>query len=120
MSEVDKIRRKRIKLILYLVLFYFNVTLIFTFIYLFVGWTGLGHLKDHYQQYTLVHPAYEEVTTAFYFSIVTLFAVGYGDVTPFGVAKAIAIMQSMIGYMLPAVVIIQYLQERDKRKAKIE
>lgn len=115
-TSLDK--KRRIKLILYLVLFYLNVTLVFTFIYLMVSWTGLGYLKDHYQHFTLVNPAYEDITTAFYFSIVTLFAVGYGDVTPFGLAKAIAIMQAMIGYMLPAVVIIQYLQERDKRKTK--
>jgi potassium channel LctB len=53
------------------------------------------------------------VIKSLYFSVITLFSVGYGDVTPFGWSRAVAIIQAMFGYILPAVVVIQYMYLTD-------
>lgn len=44
----------------------------------------------------------EEFIRSIYFSGVTLFTVGYGDMLPVGVGKWLAILEAMIGYTLPA------------------
>lgn len=38
-----------------------------------------------------------------YFSAVTLFSVGYGDIVPIGLGRFIAVFEALIGYILPAV-----------------
>ncbi|WP_226659705.1 ion channel [Guptibacillus hwajinpoensis] len=42
------------------------------------------------------------VQSVLYFSAVTLLSVGYGDLTPIGVGRWIAIIEALIGYLMPA------------------
>ncbi len=42
------------------------------------------------------------VQSVLYFSAVTLLSVGYGDLTPIGVGRWIAIFEALIGYLMPA------------------
>ena len=42
------------------------------------------------------------IQTVLYFSAVTLLSVGYGDVTPIGIGRWIAIIEALIGYLMPA------------------
>ncbi|CDQ20366.1 potassium channel LctB [Halobacillus karajensis] len=46
-----------------------------------------------------------DIVRSIYFSGVTLFTVGYGDIIPMGVGKWIAIVEAMIGYTLPAALV---------------
>lgn len=46
---------------------------------------------------------FHNLGTAIYFSAVTLFSVGYGDVVPVGYGRLLAIAEALIGYILPAV-----------------
>ena len=46
---------------------------------------------------------YDKLLTSFYFSAVTLFSVGYGDIVPIGIGRYLAIIEALIGYVLPAV-----------------
>jgi potassium channel LctB len=41
-----------------------------------------------------------------YFSTMTMLSVGYGDITPLGLAKLLASIQALIGYLLPAAFIV--------------
>ncbi len=94
-----------------LVLFYANIVVTFALIYTFLDLTRLGPVVDHYQQTALVEKGWlDRIGSALYFSVITLFSVGYGDVTPFGWARAVAIIQAMLGYILPAVLVIQYMK----------
>lgn len=43
----------------------------------------------------------------FYFSGVTLLTIGYGDITPLGIGRLIAIVQSLIGYLLPTAFVLK-------------
>lgn len=45
--------------------------------------------------------------TSFYFSGVTLFSIGYGEVTPSGIGRMIAVIQGLIGYTIPAAFVVR-------------
>lgn len=42
------------------------------------------------------------IQAVLYFSAVTLLSVGYGDLTPIGIGRWIAIIEALIGYLMPA------------------
>lgn len=46
--------------------------------------------------------AITRVQSVLYFSAVTLLSVGYGDLTPIGIGRWIAILEALIGYLMPA------------------
>ncbi len=43
-----------------------------------------------------------------YFSAITLFSVGYGDLVPIGIGRPIAIIEAMFGYLLPAAFVLTF------------
>ncbi|KPL58746.1 MULTISPECIES: ion channel [Rossellomorea] len=45
--------------------------------------------------------------TTMYFSGITLFSVGYGDVTPVGIGRGIALIESWLGYTIPAAFVVK-------------
>src|SRR5699024_8866699 len=53
---------------------------------------------------------------SFYFSGITLLTIGYGDVIPLGFGRFIAIIQGVIGYLLPTAFVIRLVIEREKRE----
>ncbi len=89
-------------------LFYINVVVSFALIYIFFDMTQWGPIVDHHA--TSIHQSqqWDRITRSLYFSAVTLLSVGYGDVTPLGWSKAIAIIQAMIGYLLPAFLVVKF------------
>ncbi|WP_134700553.1 potassium channel family protein [Ammoniphilus sp. YIM 78166] len=89
-------------------LFYLNVVISFALVYIFLDTTQWGPIVDHHA--SAIHQAHEwdRITRSLYFSAVTLLSVGYGDVTPLGWSKAIAILQAMIGYILPAFIVVNF------------
>ncbi len=54
--------------------------------------------------------------TGMYFSAVTLFSVGYGDITPVGTGRAIAVIEAMIGYIMPAAFLVRTVFDHDKHE----
>jgi potassium channel LctB len=52
----------------------------------------------------------EQVAKTIYFSAITLLSVGYGDITPIGWSRMVAILEALVGYLLPAVITVQYLR----------
>lgn len=43
----------------------------------------------------------DELWTSIYFSGVTLFTIGYGDIIPVGIARPLSLIEAMIGYLIP-------------------
>ncbi|OIJ14296.1 ion transporter [Anaerobacillus arseniciselenatis] len=41
-----------------------------------------------------------------YFSAVTILSVGYGDITPLGIGRWIAMLEAFFGYLLPAAFVV--------------
>ncbi|MCA0984011.1 potassium channel family protein [Halobacillus yeomjeoni] len=58
----------------------------------------------------------EDMFSSMYFSGVTLFTVGYGDLVPVGIGRWIAILEAMVGYSLPAALVAKVWQnvQRDR------
>ncbi|MFO1443150.1 two pore domain potassium channel family protein [Bacillus sp. Bva_UNVM-123] len=52
--------------------------------------------------------------TGFYFSAVTLFSVGYGDIAPIGIGRMIAVVEALIGYTIPAAFVFMAVFEMEK------
>lgn len=50
--------------------------------------------------------------TCFYFSAMTLFSVGNGDVIPMGAGRIITVIEAMIGYTLPAAFVAKAVFDR--------
>jgi potassium channel LctB len=48
-----------------------------------------------------------------YLSGMTLLSVGYGDVTPMGIGRWIAIIEALLGYIMPAVLVARTMMDRD-------
>ncbi|WP_412966877.1 potassium channel family protein [Fredinandcohnia sp. 179-A 10B2 NHS] len=78
-------------------------------IYILLDVFNLGELHDHYASDSHQGQSIDMITRSLYFSAITLLSVGYGDVTPFGLARAFAIIEALIGYLLPVVIVIQFL-----------
>jgi potassium channel LctB len=100
--------------ILFLCFLYFSIALIFSLMYIILETLNLGCIIDHYSSYIHQQQGIDIFTRSIYFSVTTLFSVGYGDMTPFGFSKAIAIIESMIGYILPYVIILNYILFKPK------
>ncbi|WP_018924364.1 potassium channel family protein [Salsuginibacillus kocurii] len=109
-SLIDK--QRMIYFLFILVLLYGTIAILFGIIYIVLDVTNLGKLIDHYGHTSeyFEHPPLNYLVKPFYFSAVTLFSVGYGDISPFGLAKVFAVLEAMIGYILPAAVVMQYLR----------
>lgn len=45
-----------------------------------------------------------------YFSGVTMLTIGYGDITPIGIGRVIAVIEALIGYILPAAFVLRIVQ----------
>lgn len=100
------------KFILYqltvLLILYLNIILSFAFIYIGLEFFKLGSIKDHYlppgNDSTWINHLFDSI----YFSAMTLFSVGQGDITPFGLARLAAIIEALIGSIMPATLVIRY------------
>ncbi|WP_077617091.1 potassium channel family protein [Bacillus sinesaloumensis] len=102
-------RKKTLYRGLIFIVVYLNTLLTFAVIYIFLDILDLGSVHDHYASESHQEQSIDMVTRSLYFSAITLLSVGYGDVTPFGVSRAVAIIEALIGYLLPVVIVIQFL-----------
>ncbi len=86
---------------------YFILMLGFALLYFLLAEAGFSLLIDQsLQSGTPTERFFQSV----YFSGVTLMTVGYGDVTPIGIGKPIALVEAMIGYLLPAAFLYKLLR----------
>ncbi|MFS0824409.1 ion channel [Bacillus sp. 1P02SD] len=102
-------RRKTLYRALIFIVVYLNTLLTFAILYILLDLLDLGAVHDHYASASHQEQSLDVVTRSLYFSAITLLSVGYGDVTPFGISRAVAIVEALIGYLLPVVIVIQFL-----------
>ncbi len=60
----------------------------------------------------------ESLAHSLYFSGVTLMTVGYGDVTPIGWGRLLALIEALIGYILPTAFFLKFWQYSAELKAE--
>jgi len=84
---------------------------------------GLIYFIISFQTRTLIEYSQMDTVNIFgslvhslYFSGVTLLTIGYGDVTPVGVARLIAVVEALIGYILPAAFVLRIIRSGKKEE----
>jgi potassium channel LctB len=107
----------QLRTLIYLGFLYSNVILTFSAIYMLLHIFNLGMLRDHYASIQHHATLWDGLTRSLYFSAITLFSVGYGDITPFGWARAVSIIEAMIGYLLPAVLVVRFFDSVKSSKS---
>jgi potassium channel LctB len=98
------------------------IVLIYVYLILLLGF-GLAYMILDLLQFTALTKDGEPISGSFlerlesslYFSAVTVLTVGYGDVTPIGIGKWVAMLEAMIGYLLPAAFVVRTFIEHDKK-----
>lgn len=108
--------RKKIIFYNIIILFnlYFLIAAAFSVIYIALEYAEIGFIKDHYSSITHQKQFLDILTRSLYFSFITLFAVGYGDMTPFGLSKAVSMIQAFMGFILPYAIILNYVIYKPK------
>ena len=105
-------------------LFLIAVLILFSTAYDIVQLSGLGHIRYggcNDEISTLANPADPAISDDyFYFSAITFFTVGYGDICPVGLSKGISIIAAFAGHVvsviLVALIINNYLQKENSRE----
>ena len=49
----------------------------------------------------------KKLEASMYFSAITLLSVGYGDITPIGVGRWIAVIEALLGYIMPMAFVVR-------------
>lgn len=94
--------------VLSLFLLYLNIVFTFAVLYVLIDHLELGHIQDHYCSFPHPSNKLELIARSTYFSATTLLSVGYGDVTPLGLSRGVAVLEAMLGYILPATLVVRY------------
>ncbi|MGD6879875.1 ion channel [Bacillus infantis] len=108
-----KIRGKRVSLenFLYLAFIYVTVMIGFGLIYVLMEQNGTQVLRE--SAVAEGGTFFQRLETGFYFSAVTLFSVGYGDISPIGIGRMIAVLEALIGYTIPAAFVARAVFDRE-------
>ena len=94
-------------------LIYTTVLIAFGISYLVLEEVGLPVLEED-GKILDVH-SFQMVEVCMYFSAITLLSVGYGDITPVGIGRWIAIIEALVGYTMPAAFVARTFMEHEKR-----
>ena len=92
---------------------YLTVILGFGLIYLLFELKGISLLVEVNNENN-----YNLFETSFYFSAMTLFSVGNGDVIPHGLGRMVAVIEALIGYTMPAAFVARALMDREVKEIK--
>ncbi|WP_410984466.1 ion channel [Bacillus cereus] len=95
-----------------LFLIYTTVLIAFGLSYVALEESGFSALREDGE--TLNVHSFQLVEVCLYFSAVTLLSVGYGDVTPVGIGRWIAIIEALIGYTLPFAFVVRTVIDNEK------
>lgn len=69
----------------------------------------MGPIVEHTEP-EFPHKTFDnQIFRSLYFSTITMLSVGYGDVTPYGWSRLVAMIESIIGGILPAAIVIRFM-----------
>ncbi|MFE8698699.1 ion channel [Cytobacillus sp. FJAT-53684] len=98
---------------LYLACIYLTIMIGFGLIYILLELNGFNVFMEETDGW--YGDFFERLETGFYFSAVTLFSVGYGDISPVGIGRMIAVLEALIGYTIPAAFVFRAVFEMEPR-----
>ncbi|MEI4831669.1 ion channel [Bacillus sp. FJAT-53711] len=95
-----------------LFLIYTTILIAFALSYVVLEESGFSVLQEDGKMIT--SHSFSLVEVCLYFSAITLLSVGYGDVTPIGIGRWIAIVEALIGYTMPFAFVVRTVMETEK------
>lgn len=95
---------------LVLAVVYTTITLGFALIYLLFDMQGYPIVRDGFL--TEGDGFLMKLESSFYFSAMTLFSVGYGDIYPMGIGRMLAVFEALVGYTIPAAFVARAVLDR--------
>lgn len=109
----NKIKGKIVSLenFLLLILIYATTVIGFGVIYVLFELRGATILLDTGE--VLTGDFFLKLESSLYFSAMTLFSVGHGDVVPLGVGRMIALLEALIGYTIPAAFVARAVRDME-------
>ncbi|MBM7619583.1 potassium channel LctB [Bacillus tianshenii] len=102
--------------LLLLLLIYFTLLISFGLLYTVLHIEGIPVLVENGVEITGNY--FNIFTHSVYFSAVTILTVGYGDVTPVGIGRVIAMAEALIGFVMPAAFVVRVVLHMDGREGK--
>ncbi|WP_156291687.1 potassium channel family protein [Oceanobacillus salinisoli] len=104
------------ELFIALIIIYITVIIGFGLIYFVLSFEGLILVENgELQQVNVL----ESLMNSIYFSGVTMLTIGYGDITPIGIGRFIAMIEALIGYILPTAFVMKLIQSRGGERSKL-
>lgn len=97
----------------YLICLYATILIAFGLIYIILDLNGHVVLIDE-TSYGGIN-FLDRLASGFYFSAVTLFSLGYGDVIPVGLGRMIAMVEALIGYVIPTAFVARVVFNIDNK-----
>lgn len=97
---------------LFLAAIYATVMISFGLLYIMLELHGYPVFDDHL--IPKENTFFARLETGLYFSAVTLFSVGYGDIAPIGIGRIIAVTEALIGYTIPAAFVARTVLDMEK------
>lgn len=100
----------------YILMIIYSIVIVgFGLIYFILSFQGIilvehGELRQVNVLGSIIH--------SLYFSGVTLLTIGYGDITPIGIGRFIALIQALIGYVLPTAFVLRLVQSSQRKGDK--
>lgn len=102
-----------IEKLLFLLLIYVNVLVGFAIVYTIFELSGNVIMING--DLPKLNGFLEIFGTSLYFSGLTLLSVGYGDITPIGIGRLFAIIEALLGYIIPAAFVVRTMIDYDRR-----
>ncbi|MDZ5474538.1 potassium channel family protein [Bacillus sp. 31A1R] len=114
----NKIKGKKVSFENFLILAFIYITVMVGF--------GMIYVLLELQGFEVLNPGnlgsnngyIEKLNTGMYFSAITLFSVGYGDLSPIGIGRMIAVVEALIGYTIPAAFVARVVFDMDRKSIK--
>ncbi|GAA0442708.1 potassium channel family protein [Virgibacillus sp. AGTR] len=96
-----------------LLIIYCIVIVGFAVIYFLLSMEGIilvenGELRQVNALGSMIH--------SLYFSGVTILTIGYGDITPIGIGRFIALIEALVGYILPTAFVLRLVQNQERSR----
>ncbi|MUV38715.1 Protein LctB [Lentibacillus sp. JNUCC-1] len=107
--------RFSLELFVTLLMIYVTVIIGFGAIYFILSLKGVV-LVEHNELKRL--SVIGSILHSMYFSGVTMLTIGYGDIVPVGIGRLIAIVQALIGYVLPAAFVLKIVQASQYERSR--
>ncbi|MFD2628856.1 potassium channel family protein [Oceanobacillus kapialis] len=98
-----------------LIIIYIMVMVGFGLIYFMLSLEGIILVEDGVPREVGVSGS---LIHSMYFSGVTLLTIGYGDITPIGIGRFIALVEALIGYILPAAFVMRLVQQGQRSRGE--